>query len=187
MRDGSMACSANFSNFFLKKRLLLLLFLYFSVSASVVLPYDVSDAKYAIDFAGAAYCSGSLGVGVHNWSCYSCVNHPNVVNVTVISKQSLLYDFNAFVAYDVDENNVVVSIAGTDPLKLRDFIDDLDFLMVDYDLCDGCKVHQGFLSAFKLAADEIKEVIESTMDALQLLIFRRRDSRFVSPLCSRLW
>lgn len=27
------------------------------------------DAKYYVDFAGAAYCAGTLGHGVENWDC----------------------------------------------------------------------------------------------------------------------
>ena len=129
--------------------------------------YSVTRAKYSVDFAGAAYCAGTLGRGVEDWSCSSCKNHPNVENRTVISKGSVLFDFNAFVAYDKDENTVVVSIAGTDPLKIRDYIDDFDASMIPYAQCDGCKVHQGFWSSYELGAEETKSAVDYLLNAYQ--------------------
>ena len=61
---------------------------------------------------GASYCGGTLGHGVTNWNCYACKRHPNV-NATVVSNQTLFFDFNSFVAYDGDTNRVILAIAGT--------------------------------------------------------------------------
>jgi len=34
-----------------------------------ILTPPVTDAKYFVDFSGAAYCAGTLGHGVENWDC----------------------------------------------------------------------------------------------------------------------
>ena len=82
----------------------------------------------------------------------------------MISVASLTYTFNGFVAYDSDEDRIVLSIAGTDPLKLKDWIDDLDFIKTEYPLCqqyggESCEVHEGFLASWDIAKEEIAETI----------------------------
>jgi hypothetical protein len=125
--------------------------------------YSQEEGKYFVDFAGAAYCSGTLGHGVEHWDCDACKKHPNV-NVTAINANGLFYDFNGFVAYDEDTNKIILSIAGTDPLNLQNWIDDLDFTKEPYDLCakhgnTTCGVDRGFFGTWTYA----KQVVRETM------------------------
>ncbi|GMH74517.1 hypothetical protein TL16_g11591 [Triparma laevis f. inornata] len=127
--------------------------------------YDEIDSHYAVDFAGAAYCAGTLGKGVENWNCNACKSHPGVTNTTVISSASLTKTFNGFLAYDSTLNRITLSIAGTDPLKLKDWIDDLDFIKTEYPFCEEygtekCEVHEGFLASYEVAKEEVTRTIQ---------------------------
>ena len=70
--------------------------------------------------AGAAYCCGTLGNGCAKWNCPSC--HGDVETVVVANATT---DANGFVGYDVDRDVIVVSFSGTDPLSIRNWIDDI--------------------------------------------------------------
>ena len=124
--------------------------------------YDEAMAVYAVDFAGASYCAGTLGSGVDKWNCAACKKHPLVTNTTVIEGHSVTKTLNGFIAYDSDVDTIVLSFAGTDPLKLRDWIDDLDFFKTNFDLCEKygsekCEVHEGFYDTYKVARDQVVE------------------------------
>ena len=76
--------------------------------------------------------------------------------------------FNGYVAYDSDTDRIILSIAGTDPLKIKEWIDDLNFVKTAYPLCstygeEPCEVHEGFLAAYELAKVEVRETIASYM------------------------
>ena len=98
----------------------------------------------------------------------ACKSHPSVTNTTAITSSSLTntkYSFNGFVAYDSAVHTIVLSVAGTDPLKIKDWIDDLDFFKTDYDLCEDfgtepCQVHEGFYESYKTARQQIRETVE---------------------------
>ena len=38
-------------------------------SISFAATYSQDEAQYSVDFAGAAYCAGTLGGGAKDWSC----------------------------------------------------------------------------------------------------------------------
>jgi len=44
--------------------------------------FDQNDASRFLDYAGAAYCCGGLGVGCKTWECSSCKKHPGLTNIT---------------------------------------------------------------------------------------------------------
>ena len=132
--------------------------------------YSEETAKYAVDFSGAAYCAGTLGGGADEWSCKACRQHPEVTNVTIITASSLTETFNGYVAFDSSTNQIVLSIAGTDPLNIKEWIDDLNFFKTNYDLCEEygdskCEVHQGFLAAYDLAKEEVRVAIHEYVNA----------------------
>ena len=68
------------------------------------------------------------------------------------------YDINAFVAYDDKYYfngiaSIIVAFAGTNPLSITDWIDDLDTIKIGYPLspvneCNDCNVHKGFYSTY---------------------------------------
>jgi len=143
-----------------------LLCLLLPLAAAALPDYSETYAQYMVDFSGAAYCAGTLGHGVDNWSCGACKAHPAVTNSTVISESSATKTLNGFVAYDSEEDRIVLSISGTDPLKIKDWIDDLDFFKTDYPLCDKygsnkCQVHEGFLASYDVGKDAIVTAIKA--------------------------
>jgi hypothetical protein len=136
-----------------------------ALNAATGSTYSQEDGKYFIDFAGAAYCSGTLGHGVKKWDCNACKKHPNV-NVTAINANGLFYAFNGFIAHDADTNKIILSIAGTDPLNLQNWIDDLDFKKTPYDLCakhgnSTCSVDEGFLGIYNYAKDQVRATMKA--------------------------
>ena len=90
-----------------------------------------------------------------------------MTNRTVISESSPFYTFNGFVAYDSSVNRIVMSIAGTDPLKIKDWVDDLNFFKTEYPYCKMynpagyCEVHEGFLGTYEVAKSVVRSVISS--------------------------
>ncbi|GMH48816.1 hypothetical protein TrRE_jg9301 [Triparma retinervis] len=76
--------------------------------------------------------------------------------------------FNGFVAYDASLDRIVLSVAGTDPLKLKDWIDDLDFFKSTYPNCEEygdepCEVHEGFMATYDCAKDVVRSTIKDYM------------------------
>jgi len=123
--------------------------------------YNETLAKVAVKWAAATYCCGTLGHGCDDWSCPSCDGSMETV---VFSHSST--DANGFVGYDSDTNIIVVAFAGTDPLSIQNWIDDIDIIKVDYPPCsaaglDGCKVDQGFYNAYNSVQDDVRSAVAS--------------------------
>jgi hypothetical protein len=127
------------------------------------IPYSVHEANRMMEFALASYCCGNLGHGVADWSCQACGYQPQMQNISVCSS-GIEKDANGFVGYDPAEQAIIVAFAGTDPLSIVDWIDDLDTIPVSYPACSssGCKVHQGFWDTYKA----IQPLVWSAVNAL---------------------
>ena len=82
--------------------------------------YDPDVAWANVQWAGAAYCCGTMGNGCSQWTCPSC---QGAMETLVFSDPAT--EANGFVGYTVDTNAIVVSFSGTDPLKIKNWIDDL--------------------------------------------------------------
>jgi len=132
---------------------------------SVCLGYDANfkleAAKRYVTFCGASYCTDPLITKntVDPWTCKACKSYPNVKATTFHS--STHTDANGFVAFDPDANEILVAFAGTDPLSIENWIDDLDFKQTDFPYCSGCKVHEGFYRSFTSVKDEVKSLVNS--------------------------
>jgi predicted lipase len=55
---------------------------------------------------------------------------------------SLITDVTGFVAVDSTNRKIVVSFRGSS--SVRNWLTNVDFSVMQTDLCDGCTVHQGF-------------------------------------------
>ena len=71
-------------------------------------------------------------------------------------------------AYDSSNDRITLSVAGTDPLKLKDWIDDLDFFKTAYPFCEeygdeACEVHEGFLDTYDVAKDVVRSTVKAYM------------------------
>ncbi len=126
--------------------------------------YNVSRAKHSVDMAGAAYCSGNVGHGVSTWSCKVCKRYPGVEATEVSDKPTNANGFVAYDALDGPRGAIYVSFAGTDPLSIRDWIDDIDFVheAVQYytdNGCSGCEVHSGFYAAYDSVRSQVLDAV----------------------------
>lgn len=117
----------------------------------LVVAYDATyvqdkSLRY-VDFSGAAYCADPLWGDntINSWSCKVCKEYPGVQATAFHGSKS---DANGFVAYDEAVNEIIVSFSGTDPLSIRNWIEDLNFIKTDYPYCSGCQVHEGFYHTF---------------------------------------
>lgn len=95
-------------------------------------------------YAATAYCNGAQ---INNWSCIPCQLAGDVVNATFLSDTDM--DVYGYVAKQSD-GVVVVAFRGTNPLDIKDWIDDIWYFPVKgpYDGCSGCEVHQGFYDSY---------------------------------------
>jgi hypothetical protein len=122
--------------------------------------FVLANAERYVKLSGAAYCTDPKlrKNSIDNWSCKVCENFPNM---TAHSFKSAKNDANGFVGYDGDANEIIVSFSGTNPLSIRNWIDDLNFLKTNYPYCDGCEVHQGFYNAYLSVQDSVKSYVSS--------------------------
>lgn len=123
------------------------------VSVSVVDgSYPPGLASKLLHFAEASYCPDQRVAG---WECPPCKLEP-AFNVTrVLSRHA--DDTHGFVGYDSNENAVIAAFRGTDPLRVRSWMVDLESavqVQYPYADCKGCQVAEGFYSAFAAIRNE---------------------------------
>ena len=124
--------------------------------------YQISQSFRYIDFSGAAYCTDPIfgPDQISEWTCQACKKHPNV-EASIFSSSKP--DAHGYVAYDPDVNEIIIAFAGTDPLSIRNWIDDIDFIKTDYPYCSGCEVHEGFYKTFQSVQDQVFSLTNSYM------------------------
>lgn len=139
--------------------LLLSLLAYFGWAQAYDSQFDLSLGKRYVAFCGVAYCTDPIfgKDTVSDWSCNACKAFPNVTATTF---HGSLSDANGFVALDRSANEIVISFSGTDPLSIRNWLDDLDFVQIDYPLCANCKVHRGFYETFQSVAQTVEGLVK---------------------------
>lgn len=152
--------------------------------------FDRRSAARAVGFSGSAYCVGTLGHGVADWSCASC-KQLGPCNATEFHDTGVFEtNQNSFVAWDPFEGpngSVVVAFTGTDPLSLENYLDDFNFAPVDFPFCKGCLVHHGFLKNWRNVQDKVLALVESYMAAhpgSQVRVIGHSLGAAVALLCS---
>ncbi|KAI1827888.1 extracellular lipase [Xylaria intraflava] len=105
-------------------------------------------------YAGASYCNSESAVG----STVTCSGNacPNVTaaGATITATYSGdKTDIEGFVSTDATNKVIVVSIRGSH--SIRNWIADFEFLQQDCSFASGCKVHDGFATAW----DEISSAV----------------------------
>lgn len=122
--------------------------------------YSLQNAERYVKLCGAAYCTDPKlrKNSIDDWSCNVCATFPNM---TAKSFKSAKNDGNGFVGYDGDANEIIVSFSGTDPLSIRDWMDDLNFFKTAYPYCSGCEVHEGFYNTYLSVQDVVKGYVSS--------------------------
>jgi len=134
---------------------------FFLGTNSYVTNYTVAQANRFCELCLAAYCSGNLGSGASTWTCSICKKQPQMTHTSQFSSSLATYDANGFVGYDTIEKAIVVSFAGTDPLSITNWIDDIDFIYTSYSPCasEGCYVHQGFYDTYLSVQSQIQTAV----------------------------
>jgi hypothetical protein len=122
--------------------------------------FTLATGERYIEMSGLAYCTDPKlrSNCLDSWSCNICKDYPNMSGK---SFHSSLYDANGFVGYDADANEIVVSFSGTNPLSIRDWIDDIDTVKVSYPYCSGCEVHKGFYDTYSSIDADVKSLVAS--------------------------
>ncbi|KAM4056819.1 lipase (class 3) domain-containing protein [Hirsutella rhossiliensis] len=67
-----------------------------------------------------------------------------------------------YVAVDKAQGRIVVALKGTDNIK--EIGTDIAIAQVDSDLCDGCKVHEGFNEGFKSVKAQLETALRAETD-----------------------
>jgi hypothetical protein len=117
------------------------------IAVPVVAAYDENTAIEYAKLAGAAYCSAK---SLEAWSCGDKCSAA-VTSVKVCQGDTT----KAFVGQW--DGTCVVSFEGTS--NVQSFLTDLEFWKsaTDWDVCDGCKVHSGFLKEYKSLQQCVKQ------------------------------
>lgn len=134
-----------------------------SVALSSIGTYDPTLAKQMVMYSGASYCCGDLGKGVENWDCQVCKKLPHLDTTVFYDSKT---NVNGFVGYDSAANTVIVAFAGTDPLSVKNWIDDIDTIKEKYTGCDnGCEVHAGFYNAYQTVTNSVRAAVTKYVSA----------------------
>jgi len=136
----------------------------FLLSSFALGAYDPTDSSRFLDYAGAAYCCGGLGSGCKTWECPSCKKHPGFQNVTEL--YNVLTNANGFVGVNPKGEGgygpfIIVSFSGTNPLSVKNWIDDISTVKVVYPHCSGCLVHEGFYHTYLSVQTELHTALQA--------------------------
>jgi len=97
-----------------------------------------------MSLSGAAYCHPKR---IQNWDCAFCNRVDKVTNISVF--EDAASDAQGYVAFEPSLDAIVVAFRGTNPLSIRNWLDDLSFAKFDnYSGCQPCGVHGGFLRTY---------------------------------------
>jgi hypothetical protein len=123
--------------------------------------FNLDKSKRYIQFSGIAYCADPLVShnSVDDWSCKFCQNYPNSTAVSFYGGKVTAQ--KGFVVYEPSDNEIIVSFSGTDPVNLRNWLDDLDFKKVDFPACNDCHVHQGFSRNYDSVKEQVRSQVET--------------------------
>jgi hypothetical protein len=120
--------------------------------------YSISNGIRQITFSAAAYCTEPLfhSNKIERWNCHACKLIPNITAKVFRGSSK---DVNGYVAYDKNRNEIIIAFSGTEAISKKNWLDDIDYSLIDYPYCDHCRVHRGFYSSFISVKEEIKSMI----------------------------
>lgn len=122
-----------------------------TIFSQALTTYDSLLAKKMVYLSSIAYEDPTT---ITHWSCDDCqtisVHRPIVFN----SGKDLL----GFIGVRESDKAIVISFRGTNDVK--NCITDADTKKVDYPLCSGCAVHNGFYTAYSKLAVELMPIFQ---------------------------
>ena len=110
--------------------------------------YDSNKALNLWNFCIASYCSTP---NIQNWNLP--FTSTNMSDVDVIYNSS--GNSCGYTAYDAKDDKILVVFRGTQPLSLKNWMEDISTLFTTYEKCEFCEVHSGFYSTYLQIRDPI--------------------------------
>ncbi|KAI8682263.1 Lipase [Fusarium sp. Ph1] len=132
--------------------------------AVTVTNQDLSNFRFYLQHADAAYCNFNTAVGkpVH-CSAGNCPDIEKDAAIVVGSVVGTKTGIGAYVATDNARKEIVVSVRGS--INVRNWITNFNFGQKTCDLVAGCGVHTGFLDAWEEVAANIKAAVSAAKTA----------------------
>jgi len=131
---------------------------------TVASAYDETTTLDTLYYAYGAYCDES---DLEDWSCKWCTDYHSNFDISsngagVVNTD----DLQAFMGYDSDNSQVVLSFRGTIEDSFEDWVDDLETDQVSYTTGDADGyVHDGFYTAWQELEDGgLTTMIESMFE-----------------------
>ncbi len=131
--------------------------------------YSHTDAVIDVRYSIASYCTRYRNVTttLPTWQCDSCKK-----SGTPVQQVQIFYipatGTSGFVGYVPSSNRVIVAFAGTDPKDIRHIITDITFTFIDYDGCQGCQVHMGFINAYRAVRPTVLSMVNSLLSLYKM-------------------
>uniref|UniRef100_A0A6B2LEG4 Fungal lipase-type domain-containing protein n=1 Tax=Arcella intermedia TaxID=1963864 RepID=A0A6B2LEG4_9EUKA len=70
---------------------------------------------------------------------------------------------NGYVGVNPSAGYIIVAFTGTNPLSIKNWIDDIDTIPTSYSACSGCAVHEGFYHTYLSVQDEVRNGFRSIL------------------------
>jgi len=143
-----------------------LFLLFISLNAMPLASYEENQAKRYVDYAGVSYCCP--GAKCTQWTCNACKKYPGMVNVTGLHNETS--NANGFVGVNpsgdgISAGFIMVVFTGTNPLSVKNWIDDIDTIYTRYPACSGCEVHEGFYKTYLSVRDDLHKPFSQLLTA----------------------
>lgn len=122
---------------------LYVLLLALALAVSTQASYDPKTALHMAYMSSIAYDPLS---SINSWSCSRCSRFP-LINVKGFSNS--VGDLQGFAGFSSSLNGIVLAFRGSS--NIQNWIINLSTNQVNYPKCSGCKVHNGFYTAWGLA------------------------------------
>ncbi|CAD8095240.1 unnamed protein product [Paramecium sonneborni] len=112
------------------------------VATASAFTYNEAIAKENAALSFAAYCPNAA---INNWSVgYVSNQYPDLTNIEVF--ENLIQGTKGYIAYNKKESAIVVVFRGSS--NIQNWIEDVSFGKIAYNLACKCRVHTGFYDAF---------------------------------------
>jgi hypothetical protein len=122
--------------------------------------YDLGASHVFATISAATYCGSSSSKNLDKWTCEACKD--SGITMTDITRMYVpSTDGRGIVGYNKQKNLIIVAFRGSS--SIANWISDLDFGAVTYAGCSGCKVHGGFLKAYKLLRPQMVAAVSKLL------------------------
>ena len=136
-------------------------------------------------FSNAAYCSSK---DIQAWSCVPCkaADPTFVVSKVIYGSKAQTQAFVGSSNTTSTAGNIVISFRGSETFE--NWLHNLDFpKKAGYPKCDGCEIHEGFLSAWTEIQDDVIQEVEkllSNMPSAQIFVTGHSLGAALAALCA---